>query len=201
VLLQGGADIEAPIFNNNTALHIAALNGCVDVCRLLLDWGAKLDTPRNGKYTPLLAAAHGGHLSVVKLLVERGADVRVRNDFGRNASQEARSLGKKDVAEWLEEVVKNCDLKENVSTRKIFEYTCLKVHTKTTVLLRCHSFSFSNGTTVQGGPRPPLGVSSIHHGLWRLLSNFNILSSLRLPPLHPPNAVWVSLWGAFLLAH
>jgi ankyrin repeat protein len=56
---------------------------------------------------------------VVKLLVERGADVRVRNVFGRNASEEALNFGNKDVAEWLEEVVKNCDLKENVSTRKI----------------------------------------------------------------------------------
>jgi ankyrin repeat protein len=119
VLLEGGAEIEARILNNNTALHFAALNGCVDVCRLLLDWGAKVDNPRDRKYTPLLEAARGGHLSVVKLLVQRGADVRVRNVFGRNASEEARSFGKKDVAEWLDNVVKNCDLKENVSTRKI----------------------------------------------------------------------------------
>jgi ankyrin repeat protein len=123
VLLEGGADTEQPIFNNNTALHFAALNGCVDVCRLLLDWGAKVDTPRNRKYTPLLEAARGGHLSVVKLLVERGADVSVRNVFGRNASEEARSFGNEDVAEWLDKVVKivkNCDLKQNVSIRKIF---------------------------------------------------------------------------------
>ena len=63
------------------------------------------------------------------------------------------------------------------------------------------SLSLSNGATAQGGPRPPLGVSSIHPGLGRLLSNFYILASLHLPPLHLPNAVWVSLWGVFLLAH
>ena len=95
MLLEVGADIEPPIFNNNTALHFAVLNGCVDVCRLVIDWGTKVDTPRNRKYTPLLEAARGGgHLSVVKLLVERGADVTVRNVFGRNASEEARSFGK-----------------------------------------------------------------------------------------------------------
>jgi len=44
-------------------------------------------------------------LSVAKLLVERGADVRVRNVFGRNASEEPRSFGKEDVAEWLDDVV------------------------------------------------------------------------------------------------
>jgi len=45
--------------------------------------------------------------------------------------------------------------------------------------------SFSNGATAQG----------------RLLSSLYILASLHLPPLHLPNAVWVCLWGAFLLAH
>ena len=64
-----------------------------------------------------------------------------------------------------------------------------------------NALSLSNGATAQGGPRPPLGVSSILHSLGRLLSSFYILASLHLPPLHLPNAVWVSLWGAFLLAH
>ena len=64
-----------------------------------------------------------------------------------------------------------------------------------------NSLSLSNGATAQGGPRPPLGVSFILPGLGRLLSNFYILASLHLPPLHLPNAVWVSLWGVFLLAH
>jgi len=48
------------------------------------------------------------------------------------------------------------------------------------------SLSLSNGATAQGGPRPPLEVSSILPGLGRLLSNFYILASLYLP-----NAVWV----------
>jgi ankyrin repeat protein len=81
--------------------------------------GSEGEIPRNRKYTPLLEAARGGHLSGVKLLVERGADVRVKNVFGCNAGEEARSFGKKDVAEWLDKLVKICDLKESVSTRKI----------------------------------------------------------------------------------
>ena len=58
---------------------------------------------------------------------------------------------------------------------------------------KLHSLSLSNGATAQGGSRPPLGVSSILPGLGRLLSNFYILASLHLPPLHLPNAVWVYL--------
>ena len=61
--------------------------------------------------------------------------------------------------------------------------------------------SLSNGTTARGGPRPPSRVSSILPGLWRLLSSFYILALLYFPSLHLPNAAWISLWGAFLLAH
>jgi hypothetical protein len=68
-------------------------------------------------------------------------------------------------------------------------------------LLMGSFYTLSNGATAQGGPRPPLGVSSILPGLGRLLSNFYILASLHLQPLHLPNAVWVSLWDVFLLAH
>jgi hypothetical protein len=63
------------------------------------------------------------------------------------------------------------------------------------------SLSLSNGATAQGGPRPPLRVSSILSGLGWLFSNFCTLALLRLLPLHLPNATGVSLWGAFLLAH
>jgi len=61
--------------------------------------------------------------------------------------------------------------------------------------------SLSNGTTAQGGPRSPSRVSSILPGLGRLLSSFYTLALLYLPSLHLPSATWVSLWGAFLLAH
>jgi hypothetical protein len=62
------------------------------------------------------------------------------------------------------------------------------------------SLSLSNGATIQGGPRPPSRISSIPPGLGRLLSSFYIPSLPQPPPLHLPNAAWVSLWGAFLLA-
>jgi len=104
VLLEGGANIERVNANQRNALHKAAFYGYLEVCRLLLDWGAKVDPVDYLKYTPLHWAALGGHLSVTKLLVERGADGRVKNNKGQTASELARSLGKKDVAEWLDSI-------------------------------------------------------------------------------------------------
>ena len=91
-------------------------------------------------------------------------------------------------------------LKQNIKILTLNLYTGRNVHISLS-LSHSLSLSLSKGATAQGGPRPPLGVSSILPGLGRLLSNFYILASLHLPPLHLPNAVWVSLWGVFLLAH
>jgi len=68
------------------------------------------------------------------------------------------------------------------------------------IMLICSFLSLSKGATARGGPRPSSRVSSILPGLGRLFSNFYTLPLLHLPPLHLPNAAWVSLWGAFLLA-
>jgi len=102
VLLEGGANVESANAYRSTAMHQAAWNGYLDVCRLLLDWGAKVDPLDEWKETPLHLAAWAGHLSVVKLLVERGADFRLKNYLRQTASDVARSEGKEDVAEWLD---------------------------------------------------------------------------------------------------
>jgi hypothetical protein len=51
------------------------------------------------------------------------------------------------------------------------------------------SLSLSNGTTAQGGPRPPSRVFSILPGSGRLLSNFYTADLLHVPSLHLPSAV------------
>jgi len=86
----------------------------------------------------------------------------------------------------------------------IGDYYIIKLHSYIQVRLLVYLktiLSLSNGSTARGGPRPPSRVSSILPGLGRLFSNFYTLVLLHLPPLHLPKAAWVSLWGAFLLAH
>jgi ankyrin repeat protein len=105
VLLEGGADLQRADGYKYTALHTAAYDGRLEVCRLLLDWGARVDTVEGEeKRTALHWAASRGHLSVVKLLVERGADVRLEDGDGRTAADRAWREGHKDVADWLDSV-------------------------------------------------------------------------------------------------
>jgi len=101
MLLEGGANVQRANAEQRTALHEAAWNRYLEVCRLLLDWGAKVDPLDKWKDTPLHDAARLGYLSVVKLLVETGADVRLRNNKGQTSSDVAWSNGMLDVAEWL----------------------------------------------------------------------------------------------------
>ena len=104
MLLEGGAKVESTNAYRRTALHCAAYNGRLDLCRLLLDWGAKVDAVDVWEDTPLHDAAKWGHLSVVQLLVERGADVSIKSKSAKTATNLARINGKKDVAEWLEPI-------------------------------------------------------------------------------------------------
>jgi ankyrin repeat protein len=103
VLLEACAHVDGSDTLGYTALHYAALGGRLDVCRLLLDWGARM-VPSKTKFTPLHYAASRGHFSVVKLLVERGADVGLKNLLRKTASDEARIMGYKDIANWLDTV-------------------------------------------------------------------------------------------------
>jgi ankyrin repeat protein len=53
VLLEGGACIESADVNPSIAMHQAALNGYLDMCRLLLNCGAEVDPVNWWKETPL----------------------------------------------------------------------------------------------------------------------------------------------------
>jgi ankyrin repeat protein len=71
--VEGGTYIERTTAYRSTALHQAAFNGYLDMCRLLLDWGAKVNHLDEWKETRLHRSTWTGHLSVMKLMVEKGA--------------------------------------------------------------------------------------------------------------------------------
>ena len=82
-LIAGGADVNAAHGDGMTGLHWAALNGNVEMARLLLEAGATLKAAtRLGAHTPLHVAAKESHGEVVAILAEAGADVAAATETG-----------------------------------------------------------------------------------------------------------------------
>ncbi|RDA90305.1 hypothetical protein CP533_3340 [Ophiocordyceps camponoti-saundersi (nom. inval.)] len=75
-------DLNVADYAGNTPLQIAAINGCEDIVKLLIDAGCNLDCVNYDKDTPLLDAVDNGHLGVVNLLLEAGVNPRKANVNG-----------------------------------------------------------------------------------------------------------------------
>lgn len=75
-------DLNVADYAGNTPLQIAAINGCEDIVKLLIDAGCNLDCVNYDKDTPLLDAVDNGHLGVVRLLLDAGVNPRKANVNG-----------------------------------------------------------------------------------------------------------------------
>lgn len=71
----------------NTALHEAALNGHLDIVKLLVSNGAEVNIKSCEIFqdTPLVDASANGHLQIVKYLLSKGADPTISNSKGLTA--------------------------------------------------------------------------------------------------------------------
>src|SRR5207342_2267227 len=77
-LIKQAADVNAAQGDGMTALHWAALNGDVEIAKMLLYAGANLKaTTRLGAYTPLSMAAKAGSSAIVAEMLKAGADPKV----------------------------------------------------------------------------------------------------------------------------
>jgi len=73
LLSDAGADVNLQSSFGFSALHLASLNGYVDIVKLLLKKGAQIESRDINGCTPLWIAAAVGQIGVVDVLVERGA--------------------------------------------------------------------------------------------------------------------------------
>jgi ankyrin repeat protein len=65
ILLKAGADVNAETDYGTTALFGPAVNGSVDIAKLLVDAGATVDKKEYNSATPMLYAVSKGHALVV----------------------------------------------------------------------------------------------------------------------------------------
>ncbi len=93
-LLKQGTDVNTAQGDGMTALHWAAMNGDVELTRVLLGAGANTRAAtRINRYSPLMLAARQGHGPVVKLLLDGGADVKAETDNGTTVLMFAAASG------------------------------------------------------------------------------------------------------------
>jgi len=69
----------------STPLHLASLNGDLDLARMLVERGADVSAQNKYGWTALHFASECGHVDLARMLVERGADVSAQDEDGSTA--------------------------------------------------------------------------------------------------------------------
>lgn len=106
LLLQAGADVNAPI-GGNSPLADAAVDGRIDFVKELLAAGADPNqtSPPPSGFTPLMSAVAGGRLEILETLVTAGANVNAVNEvMSQSALDIAEDRKRHTIVEFLKSV-------------------------------------------------------------------------------------------------
>jgi len=101
LLLEKGADINAPDNSGLTPLHVAAMLDRTNEAQALIAHGANIEARDSFGDTPLHTAALFGQAHMVELLVKAGADLATLNNNQLTPLQCARQQRKTQVAELI----------------------------------------------------------------------------------------------------
>ncbi|GAO49213.1 ankyrin [Saitoella complicata NRRL Y-17804] len=104
-------------YTGNTALHMAAANGHVDIVNALIQEIADkslLNIQNERGNTPLHWSCLLGHLPVVQVLIKAGADFSSKNDMSRTPIWEAQANDKEEVVDWM---LQNTEVKEEPAAK------------------------------------------------------------------------------------
>ena len=114
LLLNRGANIDAPDNEGRTALHWAAEQGNLEITTFLVANKAKLESTELNGETALHRSSAGGHLSVVTYLIDSGANIEASDSkYGQTALHKAASHGRLSVVEVLVNQFANIDSTSN----------------------------------------------------------------------------------------
>jgi CubicO group peptidase (beta-lactamase class C family) len=94
-------------------LHLAALQGNVDVVREHIEAGSNLDEKDAYGSTPLMVAVTFGRTEVARVLIEAGADLHITNNDGGTPLHTAAFLCRVDIVEALLDAGANKYLRDN----------------------------------------------------------------------------------------
>ncbi len=97
----------------SVSLHLAALQGNVEVIRQHVEAGSDLNAKDLYGSTPLIVAAAFGKTEVARALIEAGADLNITNNDGASALHTAAFLCRTEIVEALLEKGANKYLRDN----------------------------------------------------------------------------------------
>lgn len=102
LLLEKGADATVKNDRGFTPLHVAALGGYPGASKLLIENNQGLvNELDNHQRTPLMIASEQGFIEVVNILLEKGADIHMKSEDGKTASEMAEEWGHIEVVEVI----------------------------------------------------------------------------------------------------
>ncbi|KAL9119071.1 MAG: hypothetical protein Q9187_004372 [Circinaria calcarea] len=87
--------------SKQTALHIAALQGNVEIAKYLIDNGTPINAQDEKGYTALTQACEQGYEGIFQLLLEAGADFEIRNFKKKTALSLAAQQGNRSMVHQL----------------------------------------------------------------------------------------------------
>lgn len=89
-------------YDKVSSLHVAALNGQIEVLSLLLDWSFNPDVLNRHKQTPLMLAAMQGKIHCVQKLIQAGANILMFDSLhGRTCLHYAAYYGHSDCLQAI----------------------------------------------------------------------------------------------------
>jgi ankyrin repeat protein len=85
LLINSGADLEAPDEEGNTPLILAVGNEMTEVVKLLVEKGVDLNAQKADGETALMSAVQADRIEIITLLVSQGANLNLSNKKGKTA--------------------------------------------------------------------------------------------------------------------
>ncbi|XP_043484393.1 ankyrin-3-like [Leptopilina heterotoma] len=108
ISFKNGTNVNSVYKKVGTPLHISALLGNTEICKLLLIKGADINAVNEHKETSLHMATRRGDEEIVKLLLEFGAEINYKNKNGETPLHVSAQLGKKEICKIL--LIKGADV-------------------------------------------------------------------------------------------
>ncbi len=99
--LAVGANLNATDNDGDTSLHLAALEGFVEIVQLLIDAKANLEAREDNGFTPLHNGAYNGHVNVIRTLLDAGANRSAESNNGNTPQELAAQRGHINAAQFI----------------------------------------------------------------------------------------------------